>query len=97
MAHARVAAVPFNGTDLFRDILDHYLIEDKDKKKVLPSRRKEGKSCKSFRPFRDTRNPIRSAYSKSFKSRWLAKSKDEPKGSAFARNSQAGKGPKKSA
>lgn len=40
---AKVAAVPFRGVNLFGDAFDHYLIKDKNKKKVLPSIKKEDK------------------------------------------------------
>lgn len=39
-AQAKVAAISFKGINLFGEGLKMYLTEDKDKKKVLPSKKK---------------------------------------------------------
>lgn len=62
-AQAKVSAVAFRGVNLFGHTLDCCLIEDKDKKKVLPSKRKESKSRKCFCSFRKPgphHNPVTS-------------------------------------
>lgn len=38
--HAKVASMPFKGTQLFGEGIDQHLADDMDKKKVLPSRRR---------------------------------------------------------
>lgn len=50
-AETKVAAVPFKGMSLFGDALDCCLVENKDKKKVLPSKRKDSKTRKHFHSF----------------------------------------------
>lgn len=96
-AQAKLAAVPFKGEELFGDTLDRYLVENKDKKKVLPSKRKEGKTRRRFRPFKDNRPSARHPYLKSQRSRWQTKSKEESRGAGFTKPSQTHKpNPKKS-
>lgn len=93
-ARARVAVVPFKGYSVFGGALEHCLIEDKDKKKVFPSKKKEGKTWKRVCPFQDSRSASRLYFSKSFKTRWQSKTKDETRSHPLEKSSQS-KGPKK--
>lgn len=48
MAQNKVVSVPFTGVNLFGDGLDRYLIEDKGKKRVLPSKGSEFRNKRRF-------------------------------------------------
>lgn len=63
-------------------------------KKVLPSKRKEGKTTQAFSFHWDVRQPDRSSY-KPFKVRWNTKSKDDTKASRFNKNAKPNKVAKK--
>lgn len=96
-AQTKLAAVPFTGFHLFGEVLDRYLVEDKDKKKVLPSKKKEHKPRRRFRSFRDTRGNPKSGYSRFTKPRWQHKTRDDSRPQPFFKPGQPGKGGKKSA
>lgn len=56
-ARSKVISIPFRGSLLLWEGLDHYLVEDKDKRKALPSRKKDSKPRKRFHSFQDYRRP----------------------------------------
>lgn len=51
LAQAKVAGVPFRGISLLGEGTDKNLVEDKDKKKALQSRKEDGKHRKCFQSF----------------------------------------------
>lgn len=96
-AQTKLAAVPFLGFNLFGDALERYLVEDKDKKKVLPSKKKEHRPRKRFRSFRDNRGNQKSGYSRFPRQRWQNKPREDARSQPYFKAGQSGRGGKKSA
>lgn len=95
-AQTKLAAVPFTGIHLFGDTLERYLVEDKDKKKVLPSRRKEHKPRRRFRSFRDFKGNSKPGFTKFTKPRWQQRTREDTRAQFSAKPGQPARGGKKS-
>lgn len=64
----------FKDTNLFGEDMGKYLVEVNDKKKALPSRKKDSKTKKCFSSFHDSKCTSGSSSSRSFKERWYPSS-----------------------
>ncbi|XP_054830377.1 uncharacterized protein LOC129326238 [Eublepharis macularius] len=93
-ARSRVAAIPFSGSKLFGEALDRYLVEDTEKKKVLPSRKKDVK-YKGRRPFRDNKRFSRPGPDRSFRNRWQSRQGSDRRSFTFRKSPTQAKGQKK--
>lgn len=91
-SQSRLVGVPFKGSKLFGEALDPILIENRDKRKVLPSNRKVLHKAKTAISFRPQRGDFRKEGYK-HGSRWN-KSRVFPKSRQHSTNNPGGPKPK---